>query len=197
MTALHAAFTRFWPVWIAIGFPAVLILLNATPIATDFVFVLIGIPALLIVWTCLGISALIVSIQHARRLDWSRAVVCAVLPLVILGAGTQHWRFLHFCNGAGDVVHFLVERPFYMQQISSMPSTAGPRLIVFNRGGMIWASRGYVYDESDEIMRDESLQSSSWKTRAEKTELGCGYSAEPFPGHFWFGRHWYLAAFPC
>lgn len=196
MTAPRNPLKTYWPVWIAIGFPAVLILLNSTPIATNFVFVLLGIPAVLFVWLCLGISALIVGIRHARHHDWSRAAVCAVLPLVILAAGTLLLGFVHFCNDAGDVVYFLVERQLYVQQIAATTST-GPRLIVFNRGGMIWASRGYVYDESDEIMLDESQQSPGWKARAAKTELGCGYSAEPLPGHFWFARHWYLAAFPC
>jgi len=41
-----------------------------------------------------------------------------------------------------------------------------PRLLVLNRGGMVWASRGYVYDESDEILRQEPLRSARWRARA-------------------------------
>jgi hypothetical protein len=61
---------------------------------------------------------------------------------------------------------------------------------------MGWASRGFVYDESDEVLRDPSLQSAGWKDQA-NSELGCGYGAQSFPGHFAFMQHWYLASFTC
>jgi hypothetical protein len=188
---------KLWPVWIAIGLPLFLVALNSSPIAPNFVFVMIGIPALLGMWACLGIWALILSFRRMRRREWSRAVVCAVLPLVILGAGLRFREFIHFCNYAGDVAHFIVERPSYIKEIGATPLGGEPRLIVFNRGGMIWASRGYVYDESDEVMREEPLRSPSWKVRADNTELNCGYYAEPFPGHLSFTQHWYIASFNC
>jgi hypothetical protein len=183
-------------VWFAIGFPAGLVILNAISIAT-FVFVMIGIPALLILWACSGVWALVASICHVRHRDWSQALISAVLPVVIICAATHFWGFVHFCNDAGDVVHFVAERPSYLRALRATQSNGDPRLAVFNRGGMIWASRGYVYDESDEIIRDESLQTSTWKSRARDTELGCGYFAKPFPGDFSFTHHWYLASFGC
>ena len=188
---------RLWPVWVSIGLPLLLVALNSTPIATDFAFVIIGIPVLLGIWACLGIWALILTVRHIRRREWSRALASAVLPLVILGAGVRFWQLIHLCNDGGDVVHFTVERSSYLEKIRTIPPNGEPRLLVFNRGGMLWASRGYVYDESDEVVRDEPLRSASWRARADNTELSCGYYAQPFPGHFSFTQHWYLASFNC
>ncbi len=188
---------KLWPVWVAVGLPLVLIALNSTPLAPDLFFVIIGIPALLVIWTCFGIWALVLTFRHMRRRDWSRAVITAVLPLAIIAAGTRLLDFIHLCNYGGDVVYFVVNRPSYLQQIRATPINGEPRLVVFNRGGMIWASRGYVYDESDEVLRRESLRSPNWKLRADGTELSCGYYAQAFPGHFSFTRHWYIASFNC
>jgi hypothetical protein len=177
--------------------PLLLIALNSTPIAPNFAFVMIGIPTLLFMWACLGIWALIISIRRMRRQQWSQALVSAVLPLVILFAGLRFWDFIHLCNYGGDIVHFVGKRSSFLQEIHATPPDGKPRLLVFNRGGMIWASRGYVYDESDEVALASSLRSASWKVRADQTELSCGYYAEPFPGHFSFTRHWYIASFNC
>lgn len=177
--------------------PLLLIGLEATPIAPDFLFVLVGIPALFFIWACLGLWTFISSIHSAKHGEWSRASVKIVLPLIVLIAGLQYWSFIHLCNYCGDVVHFIALRPRYLNQIESTPSGGAPRLLVFNRGGMIWASRGYVYDESDEILRAEPQQSTDWKIRASQTELTCGYFAETFPGSFSFTKHWYIASFNC
>jgi hypothetical protein len=75
-----------------------------------------------------------------------------------------------------------------------MPDT---HLVTINLGGMSWASRGFVYDESDEIMLDPSAQSARWKARAHDSELGCGYGAIPIPGPSAFTQHWYIASFAC
>jgi hypothetical protein len=186
-----------WPVWVSIALPLLLVALNSTPIGLDFVFVIIGIPVLLGMWACLGIWALILTVRHIRRSEWSRVVVSAVLPLVILGASLQYWQFIHLCNDGGEVGYFIAERSSYLEKIRTIPSDGEPRLLVFNRGGMSWSSEGYVYDESDEVMRDEPLRSAKWRARADNTELTCGYYAQPFPGHFSFTQHWYLASFNC
>ena len=186
-----------WPVWAAVGLPLLLVTLAATPIGPDFLFVLIGIPALLLLWACLGVWALIVSVRHAWRREWSRALTSAVLPLAVVLAGIQFGEFIRLCNFGGDVLHFIVKRPAYLEEIDAVPPNGNPRLMVFNLGGMLWASRGYVYDESDEVMLVESKRSAGWKERASETELACGYHAEPFPGHLSFTQHWYIASFDC
>jgi hypothetical protein len=190
--------TSLWPIWVAIGFPFLLIAIEATPIATDFAYVIVGLPALLAMWTGVGVWAAILTVRRLSQRAWQLAAISAVLPLAILGVGFQLLPFIHFCNDAGDILRFLVMRPSYMKTISAATSNGEARLLVFNLGGMSWSSRGFVYDESDEVIRDPSLQTSGWKARAQNSELSCsGYYAQPFPGHFGFTRHWYLASFPC
>jgi hypothetical protein len=188
---------RLWPVCAAIGMPLLLIALNSTSIGTDFFFAMIGIPVLLGIWACLSIWALVISIRRIRRREWLPALASAVLPLVVLGSGMQFLGFIHFCNYGGDVMHFIASRSSYLEKIRAIPPDGKPRLLVFNRGGMLWASQGYVYDESDEVVHAEFLRSASWKARADQTELSCGYFAEPFPGNFSFTKHWYIASFNC
>ena len=121
----------------------------------------------------------------------------AVLPLVFIGVGLDFSVFIRFCNNAGDTLHFYAEYPAYREMVRATPRDRNPRLLTIDLGGMIWASRGFVYDESDEIMRKPLLQSASWKARVQNSELGCGYGATPIPGPFAFTQHWYLASFAC
>jgi hypothetical protein len=63
---------------------------------------------------------------------------------------------------------------------------------VFNWGGMVWASSGVVYDESDQVARPQERQSDDWRERASGTELACeGYGVRPLLDHY------YLVSFPC
>ena len=121
---------RLWPVWVAIGLPLLLVCLISTPLAPNFVFVVIGIPVLLVLWACLGILALISSLRRWRHRDWSGAVAGAVLPVVILVAGVQFREFIHLCNYSGDVVHFIARRSSYLKKIRAVPLDGEPRLFV-------------------------------------------------------------------
>jgi hypothetical protein len=183
--------------WVAIGFPALLILLEASPIAPDFFFVLIGIPALYLAWVGLGIWSAVLTVKWLRQRIWRHAVINAVLPLVILGAGLNFIGFIRFCNNAGDTIHFYVRQDSYMKMVRATPQNGEPRLLIINLGGMSWASRGFVYDESDEVMWESVRQSPDWKARAQKSELGCGYGAVPVPGPSTLSKHWYIASFAC
>ena len=188
---------QLWPLWVAIGCPLLLIALNSTPVAPNPIFVLIGEPVLLLIWAGVGVCAVILTVRWLWRRAWLQAVVGCLLPFVILGVSLNFYPFIHLCNDGGDIVHFLVMRPSYIKSIRATPANGEPRLLTFNLGGMIWASRGYVYDESDEVVRAPSVQTPAWKARAQNSELACeGYYARPFPGHFAFTRHWYLASFP-
>jgi hypothetical protein len=198
MNSTHVLLAKkLWPVWVAIGMPLILIALEATPIAPNFAFVMLGIPALSFAWGCLGIWALIRSGWHLKRREWSQASASAVLPVILLVVGLQYWSFIHLCNYWGDVVHFVVRRPAYLHEVRAIPPDGEQRLLIFNRGGMSWASRGYVYDEADEVLLPETLRSATWKARADQTELTCGYFAQRFPGDFSYTRHWYIASFNC
>ena len=177
--------------------PLLLIALNATSIGMNFAFVMIGIPALLCIWGGLAVWALILTVGKVQRREWVHAESCAVLPLVILAASIWHWQFLHLCNDGGDIAYFLARHSSFAEAVRATPPSGEPRLLIFNRGGMSWASRGYVYDESDEITLDEPLRSAQWKARSDGTELSCGYYAQPLPGRFSITQHWYLASFSC
>jgi hypothetical protein len=188
---------QLWPVWIGIGFPLLLVGLEATPIATDFVFVMIGIPALLLAGAILAFWAAVLAVRCLSHRAWRRGLISAVLPLIALAAGTHPLAFIRFCNNSGDVIHFYVRRPVYMAAVNATPAGEQPRLLTFNLGGMIWASRGYVYDESDEVMKTPSMQTPAWKARASDSELGCGYGAVPIAGPSFLTKHWYIASFAC
>jgi hypothetical protein len=158
---------------------------------------MIGLPFLLLVWAASGVWAAFLAVRSPRKRAWRQAVASLVLPLVIVGVGLNFTGFIRFCNTAGDTVHFYLRRPAYVKVVSATPPNGNARLVTINLGGMIWASRGFVYDESDEIMRETSAQSTGWKARAQNSELGCGYGAVPIPGPSALAQHWYIASFAC
>jgi apolipoprotein N-acyltransferase len=190
-------YAHLWPIWVAVGFPLLQIALEASPIAPNFAFVMLGLPVLLLVYAILGLCSAVLAVRLLGELEWKRALICAVLPVAVLCVGLGPLRFIDFCNNAGDTVHFYVRYSYYMNAVRSAPSNGEPKLLTFNLGGMIWASRGFVYDESDQVLLQPSRQSPDWKVRAQESELGCGYGAIPMPGPSRFARHWYIASFPC
>ena len=194
MSAETAAQSRFprWLVAIGLGVPVALILLAASPLGTDFLYVMVGIPALLFVWAIAGVAALIVSARSAMRKDWRRCVIASVLPIVLLVVALDPFGFVRSCNYIGDVLHFIIAKPYYDRQIAALPGDLGPRLVVFDWGGMVWASSGLIYDETDQVSLPRDRQSADWLAQASHTELSCGgYGVQPL----W--DHYYLASFPC
>ena len=89
-------------------------------------------------------------------------------------------------------MRFAVTRSYYDHQVALLPTDDMPRVAVFNWGGMIWSSRGLVYDESDEIALPPGQQSATWKANPHIGELSCGN---------WDARrlwsHYYLVGFSC
>ena len=186
-----------WPLWIAIGFPILLIILQASPIAPNFVFVMLGVPTLLHAWAGAGIWAAILACRQMRKRMWKQAATSFVLPLAVLCVAFNFWPFIRSCNNAGDTVHFYVMHHSYTETVRATLPNGEPKLSTFNLGGMIWASRGFIYDESDEILRQPAMQTSNWKARAQNSELGCGYGALRVPGPSALTEHWYIASFGC
>jgi hypothetical protein len=181
-----------WLVAIGLGVPLALIVLAASPLGADFLYVMIGIPALLLTWAVAGIGALVVSARFARQKEWRRCVIALVLPIVLLVVGLDPSRFIRSCNYVGDVVHFIISKPHYDREIAALPADQRPRLVVFDWGGMTWASFGLVYDETDQVSLPWGRQSADWLAQASSSELSCeGYGVQPL----W--DHYYLASFPC
>jgi hypothetical protein len=179
-------------IYLSIGLPMALVLLAASPLGTNFVYVMAGIPGLLFAWLIVGIWSFAMSVQLAVKRLWLCSLQALILPAVLVGVALNPLRFIHLCNYSGDVVHFVLARPYYDHKIASLPPTNQPRLAVFNWGGMIWASRGLVYDESDEVALPPGHQSAGWLSNPARAELACdGYVVQRLWSHF------YLAQFPC
>jgi hypothetical protein len=182
-----------WVVAIGLGVPLALIVLAAAPLGTNFLYVTAGIPALLIAWAMAGVGALWIAVRSAMRKDWRQCLVASLLPIVLLVVvAFDPVRFVRACNYIGDVAHFIVAKPYYDRQIAALPAGQGPRLATFDWGGMVWASFGVVYDETDQLSLPRGRQSPDWLERASHTELSCeGYDAQPL----W--DHYYLVSFAC
>lgn len=177
---------------VGLAVPLALILLDASPLGPELLYVLFGVPLLLFVWAIAGFSAAVHSVRAARRHAWRQSLIAAVLPLILLAVAVDPLRVIWFCNDLGDTLHFVVMRGSYDRQIAALPETGEPRLLVINWGGMVWSSVGVVYDESDEVALPPGEQSPAWVARAHDTELSCeGFRIRPL----W--AHYYLAHFPC
>jgi len=181
-----------WPLAVALGVPATIVICRASPIGPDFVYVMLGIPALLTLGAIAALCAAVLAVNAARVGAWRRAISYALLPAAVLPIVPEPFAFVRFCNGIGNIVHFEIMREHYLSVIKSLPDTGQPKLLVINWGGMVWASNGVIYDASDEAALPAGKQSADWIERASRTELSCGgYSITPMGGHF------YLADFPC
>jgi hypothetical protein len=139
-----------------------------------------------------GIGSLAVGIRSAMRKDWRQCVIASALPIVLIAVALDPFGFVRSCNYLGDVAHFIVGKPYYDRQIAALPAGQRPRLVVFDWGGMAWASSGLVYDDTDQVSLPPGRQSADWLEEANHSELSCeGYGVRPLWGHY------YLVSFPC
>jgi hypothetical protein len=188
--ALHSRFPS-WMVATGLGVPLALIVFAASPLGTNFIYVMVGIPALLLAWVIAGVGALVVCVRSAIRKDWRRCVVASALPVVLLVVALDPFGFVRSCNYVGDVIHFIAAKPSYDREIAALLADRRPRLVVFDWGGMVWASSGLVYDETDQVSLPSGRQSADWLAEASHSELSCGYGVQSL----W--DHYYLASFAC
>jgi hypothetical protein len=179
-----------WVAAIGFGVPIALIAAAASPLGPNFFYVVAGIPALLLLWVIAGLVALTISIRSAMQKEWRRCVLAAILPVVLLIVAFDPVRFVRSCDYAGDVIHFIAMKSRYDRTIAALP--ADQRLVVFDWGGMSFASHGLVYDETNQVSSPKGSQSADWLAQASHTELSCeGYGVRAL----W--DHYYLADFPC
>jgi hypothetical protein len=125
---------RLWPIWAAVGLPLLLITLEATPIAHDFVFVMLGVPALFLVWAGLAVWVAILGCRQLWERQWKRSVISVVLPVIVLCVAFHFSSFIRFCNNAGDTVHFYVMYRSYSEAARTTPAIGEPKLLTFNLG---------------------------------------------------------------
>jgi hypothetical protein len=118
--------------------------------------------------------------------------MATILPVVLLIVAFDPVRFVRSCDYLGDVIHFIAMRSYYDRTIAALSADERPPLVVFDWGGMSFASRGLVYDETDQVALPRGRQSTDWVAKASHTELSCeGYGVQAL----W--DHYYLADFPC
>lgn len=171
-----------WPITLACCFPLTLIMLWSGPFDLAF----FGAPILLVAWGCSALIALGMVIFSVRARNWRRAASMSVLPLATLVATTYAVPLWQFAIECGNSIHFLAMRRSYLEEVSKLPSSDEPRFAVWEWGGF-GVGHAVVYDESDEIELTE--QSSSWKKRVAKTEVGmCGVRGSPLGNHFYLVR---------
>jgi hypothetical protein len=108
---------------------------------------------------------------------------------------TPFSRLLVLYEYPGDRIRFLTELSQYSQHVESLPHD-GRRFAEFNWGGMLFASRGITYDETDEVGLPFGKQSRKWLARMRDSDLTCGGDgpvgmSEPMGGHY------YLTDFGC
>lgn len=182
-----------WPVALAIGVPGVLVVVSALPFGADLLWVVAAQPALLLVWAGAAIVAVGIVLAAVMRNAWRRAASAAVLPLLVLVATVAAGPvgFVRKCREWGGILNFTMLHGSYRERAAALPSNGTPKLAVFGLGGMVWASQGIVYDESDEVALPLDRQSPAWRKRAGQTELSCGYTVRPL------GDHFYLGSFGC
>jgi hypothetical protein len=123
-----------WAAAIGLGVPIALIALAASPLGPNFIYVVVGIPALLSLWVIAGLVALIVSIRSAIQKEWRRCVIAGILPVVLLIVAFDPVRFVRSCDYLGDVIHFIAMRSYYDRTIAALPADQRPRLVVFDWG---------------------------------------------------------------
>src|SRR6266550_2701039 len=99
---------RYFPCWLvvsALGVPLALIVLAASPLGTNFVYVMMGMPFLLLVWAGAGMGAAVFGVHAAMRKAWWQSLIALALPLIlVLAVMPDPFRIVRFCNYAGDVV---------------------------------------------------------------------------------------------
>jgi hypothetical protein len=188
----YGAFLPRWLVFVALGVPLALIILAASPFGLDFLYVVIGIPALLLVWKLAGVYAAALSVRAAVQREWRQAIAASVLPLLALFVALDPHRLIYPCEYVGNVGRFVSMRLFYDISIAGLPTDGKPRLAEFDWDGIPSATFAVIYDESDQITLPRERQTAAWQQQA-KDQLSCeGYGVVQ---SFW--AHYYLVTFPC
>jgi len=156
-----------------------------------FLIALAGVP-LLVFWSAVVLWASGVTAMRLRQRAYGPALCPALVP--VLGTAA-----LLYGQHIGDVLRFEIERPSYVAAVAalraggryndSVESDPGPPMVAyFPWGGMIWASYGVVFDETDQVAKPAAVRRAAWSDREVPTELKCDGDALPVGGHFYVGR---------
>jgi hypothetical protein len=150
-----------------------------------------GVVALL-AWVVFLLRSVIITARLLSRKAWLPGFVCLALPFAVPFAA---YEVAPYARHPADFAHFETMHRSYDGQIAELPKD-GKRYAEFNWGGMLFASRGVVYDETDEIALPSGHQSAAWKSRMKETDLTCGGDGPIGPVEP-VGDHYYVTTFGC
>jgi hypothetical protein len=149
----------FWPLVWVLAVPAIMIAGDASPLGPDLGWAVLYQPVLLFCGLVASLFASIVVIRSIRKKLWPNTLSASVLPILFLVVAFNPFGFIRGCNHIGNAVNLLVTQPQYLEAIRKLPADNQPKLLVFNRGGMLWSSEGFIYDEADEVALAPAQQS--------------------------------------
>jgi hypothetical protein len=169
----------YWPMAISVFWPAGLVLVSYGPSDLE----VFGAPLLVLLW---GISAfyfLVLAIACAIERAWRLLLSVLVLPLTTLIAFLNLGLVWRTASWAGLELHLSIMRPFYLHELSNIP-TGEPRLMFFKWWGGITHTDGLVYDEGDEIASGHRSQ--AWQKKAAQAGFPCDALYAPLGNHFYY-----------
>ncbi len=199
LPSIFVNITVLWWLWIiAVSVPVAIVGVRATNMGSSPPYLLVVV-ALLFFWALNAILAVIYIIKISSQKRFGRALCLIGIPIFLAAFIFYLPQSLYVLNEGGDEVRFFFLRTSFLKDIAATARTNNqPKLIVWDSGGMIGASRAYVYDESDEISLPPDKRSAAWLERVDQTELSCGpIQAMPLPRILDLTTHFYLALLPC
>jgi hypothetical protein len=147
---------------------------------------------LLLAWGALLVWYWAVAVGSFRRKKSLTALICLALPFAVPFTAYEAILYVQY---PADYAHFQAMRSSYDAQVARLPKD-GKRYAEFNWGGMLFASSGVVYDETDEVALPHGHQSIAWKKRMRNTDLTCGGDG-PVGKVMRLIGHYYVTAFGC
>jgi hypothetical protein len=159
----------------------------------DLGFVLGGDAATVVL--LLWIVTLVISVVAAMRsVSRERSYIGLLIPLIPIFIFATSLFAIPYAQYPRDYWRFQSRRSSYDAAVARLPRN-GHRFLEFSWGGMVFASDGVVYDETDEIGLPFGLQSKAWKKRVpfDITCGGDGPVGEVLP----LGQHYYVVGFGC
>lgn len=171
----------------------ILIFYYSKPLSTNFIFPLLSLAGILLIWTVVAIRCAVLFARFARRRSWRPSVARVLALTESILACLCVLPYLHGCIYLAGALRFAVNRSYYDHEVAMLPADERPRIRVFEWGGMLFAWRDLVYDESDEVALPPGQQSDAWKQNDRYgREFSCGH---------WSARrlwaHYYIVDFSC
>src|SRR5580698_10563943 len=125
----------------AVGSSLALIVIDSTPLATEFGFPLIALPTLALIWAVVGIRFAVLFMRFALRRSWRPSFALSLLLAAAILLAVNFFPFIRECSYLGGALRFAANRSYYDSQVAHLPVDDKPRIGFFSWGGMIWASR--------------------------------------------------------